>query len=194
MKIFFYINILADGGAERVVANLANSFSKLGNQVSVVTSYKVENEYITDNDVKRYVLEDSKDESGFVKRNLHRIHKLRNLLMKNRPDLLVSFMTEPNFRSIIATRLLKTKVIVSVRNDPKQEYPSKAARFLANFLYMMADGIVFQTDDARDFFNKRVKSQSAIIPNQVNDMFYSTPREDVKRDIIYVQPIPALMK
>lgn len=186
MNIFFYINILAGGGAERVVANLANSFSKHGNQVSVVTSYKVENEYITDDDVKRFVLEDSKDESGFVKRNLHRIHKLRNLLIENKPDLLVSFMAEPNFRSIVATRRLKTKVIVSVRNDPNQEYPSKAARFLANFLYKMADGIVFQTNDARDFFNKRVRNRSTIIPNQVNSVFYSTPREDDQRDIITV--------
>ena len=184
MNLFFYINVLAGGGAERVVANLANSFSELGNQVSVVTSYKVENEYITDDDVERYVLEDSKDESGFVKRNLHRIHKLRNLLKENKPDLLISFMAEPNFRSIIATRFLKTKVIVSVRNDPKQEYPSKATRLLANYLYKMADGIVFQTDDARDFFNKKVRNRSTIIPNQVNSVFYSTPREEDQKDIV----------
>ncbi|MCI9388622.1 MAG: glycosyltransferase family 4 protein [Lachnospiraceae bacterium] len=191
MNIFFYINILAGGGAERVVANLASSFSDRGHKVSVVTSYRVENEYMTGKKVKRYVLENKKSETGFISRNLRRIVKLRQLLVVNRPDLLISFMAEPNFRSIIATRFLKTKVIVSVRNDPSKEYPTKIMWFLANLLFKKADGIIFQTQDAKDCFNKIIQERSEIISNQVNSIFYSTMRAERTRNIITVGRLTA---
>lgn len=186
MNVFFYINILAGGGAERVVANLANAFAEREHTVSVVTSYHVKNEYITSNKVKRYVLENKKNENSFLGRNLCRIVKLRKLLIEYKPDVLIAFMAEPIFRSLIAACFLKTKVIVSVRNDPKQEYPSKIRRCLANLLFMKADGIVFQTKDAKNCFNTVIRKRSEIIPNQVNDIFYSVSRAKVKKDVITV--------
>jgi hypothetical protein len=50
MKIAFYINILANGGAERVIANLANAFSQ-SNEVLVITSFACSNEYALNKNV-----------------------------------------------------------------------------------------------------------------------------------------------
>ena len=41
MKIMFYINSIHHGGAERVITNLANEFSK-DNEVVLVTSFRCE--------------------------------------------------------------------------------------------------------------------------------------------------------
>lgn len=191
MKIFFYINILAGGGAERAIVNLSSSFTELGHDVSVVTSYQVDNEYDVKSTVKRFFLEDKKSECGFLSRNLKRISKLRRLLKKENPDILISFMSEPNFRAVVASAFLNVKTIISVRNDPHVEYVGKIKWILAELLFKKADGIVFQTPDAKMAFCRKIRNKSVVIPNMVNPIFYSTPRSTVKDIIITVGRLTA---
>ncbi len=186
MKIFFYINILAGGGAERVVANLASAFADAGHRVSIVTTYRVEHEYDTDCRVKRYELESGQEKGGFVSRNFHRVAGLRRLMKTNKPDILISFMAEPNFRAIIASAFLPVKTVISVRNDPHAEYGSKLKWKLANLLFKRAAGAVFQTPDAKACFDARIRKRSVVIPNMVNPIFYTVNRKEVCRDIVSV--------
>ena len=44
-KIIFYINAIHDGGAERVMVNLAKYFSEAGYDTSLVTSFRDTWEY-----------------------------------------------------------------------------------------------------------------------------------------------------
>lgn len=171
MQLVFYISTLTGGGAERVVANLANAFAGAGHTVSVVTVLSNDNEYSLDKGVRRYVLE-KKTSSNYLVRNIKRVTALRKVLKDIRPDLLISFMAEPNVRALIASRFLKIKTIVSIRNDPNREYASKLSKFMAKTLFRLADGIIFQTPDARAWFPRRIQERSAIIPNQVSDVFF----------------------
>ncbi len=172
--IMFYINVLGGGGAERVVCNLANMFSNCGYPVYLVASKKINCEYPVEDSVEKFYLDDDAqmDQASFVKRNVERVRKLRKLCKTLQPDVLVSFMAEPNYRALVAAIGLKTKTIISVRNDPDKEYPGKIHRFLARNLFKLADGCVFQTEDARDWFPACVQKKSKIILNQVNDMFF----------------------
>lgn len=45
MKIAFHLNCLEQGGAERVVSNLANQFAEDGDEVYILTEWKAENEF-----------------------------------------------------------------------------------------------------------------------------------------------------
>ena len=65
----------------------------------------------------------------------------------------------------------KIKVIVSVRNDPKIEYKSKLYNLLMRKLYPKADGFVFQTRDAKEFFSSEIQEKSTIILNSLNPNF-----------------------
>ena len=71
MKIMFYINSIHHGGAERVITNLANEFSK-DNEVVLVTSFRCEKEYPLLEKVNRISLFDSYIK-GALKRNLRLI-------------------------------------------------------------------------------------------------------------------------
>jgi len=178
MKVLFYINSIHEGGAERVMVNLSDHFAKCGCAVVFVTSFVDSWEYPLNPNIKRLSLEQEQIKCGFLKRNYIRIKNLRKICKVEKPDVVVSFMGENNFRAILATRGLKTKTIVSVRNDPDKEYPTKLFKFLAKTLYKKADGVVFQTEEAKKWFSKKIQSKSCIIMNQVADVFFETKRKD----------------
>lgn len=179
-KILFYINILSGGGAERVIVNLANEFAKKGYETILVASYATEGEYSVSNNVKQYYLDKRNIKTNFIKRNLSRITKLRMILRNERPEVIVSFMAEANFRAIVATLGLNIRSIISVRNDPKIAYKGIKGFVLRNFIYPLADGCVFQTENAKKWFTKKLQKKSAIILNPIKEDFYNVIRKPQK--------------
>ncbi len=183
-KIMFYINAIHDGGAERVMVNLAKYFSENGYDTTLITSFRDTWEYPLAPTVRRLTLEETEIKQSRIKRNISRIKKLRNLCKSEKPDILVSFMEEPNFRAILATRGLPVKTLVSVRNDPIKEYAGKLGWFVGKVLLPMADGCVFQTGDAQKWFPKRLQKKSKIIYNAVKEDFYNVNRTPVRGEIV----------
>ena len=182
MKILFYINAIHHGGAERVMVNLANYFSMSDNCV-LVTSFKDEWEYSVSERVKRVVLSNNIPES-FFKRNILLVKKLRSTIIIEKPDVIISFMAEPNFRSIISSFGQKIPTIISIRNDPRQEYPNMIFKLVAKILYPFASGIVFQTIDAKKSFSKLIQRKSAIIYNPVDEEFYNQNYRGERNNIV----------
>lgn len=176
MKILLYTNILSDGGAERVMANLANCFAGKGHTVIQVATYVTPNEYPLAANVKRLNLETAPGGGNAVTRNIRRISALRRIIRTEDPDVVIGFMREANFRVILASLGLRAKTIVSVRNTPAIAYEGCAGKLIARWLLPIADGCVFQTKDAREFFPPRLQQKSAVIPNAVRESFFSTQR------------------
>ena len=183
-KIMLYINVIYGGGAERVMVNLAKYFSENGYDTTLVTSFRSTGEYPLAPTVRRLTLEETEIKQSRIKRNLSRIKKLRTLCKAEKPDILISFMEEPNFRAILATRGLPVKTLVSVRNDPNKEYAGKLGWFVGKVLLPMADGCVFQTGDAQKWFPKRLQKKSEIIYNAVKEEFYSVERKPIRGEIV----------
>ena len=120
-KLILYINAIHDGGAERVLVNLAKYFAEQGIDTTLVTSFRDSWEYPLDPRVRRLTLEEEQLHQSRLRRNVGRITKLRRICRKEKPDLLLAFMAEPNFRAVMATRGLPVKTVVSVRNIPERE-------------------------------------------------------------------------
>lgn len=174
MNIVCYINKLNDGGAERVMSVLANGLFKRGHKVIMVTDYSTPNEYPLETGVIRVILDgDPSDRNPNAgTRTKERIAKLRKICKENQADIVVSFMRLANFRSILATRFLKTKNLISVRIDPKIGYRNKKEAMLAKVLYPMSNGCVFQTYDAKSWFSPKIQKRSSVIFNPVSAAFY----------------------
>ena len=64
MKILFYINQIYEGGAERVITQLASSFADLGHESILVTSFEHSGEYSFSENVRRLSLEGEELETG----------------------------------------------------------------------------------------------------------------------------------
>ena len=183
-KILFYINSISTGGAERVIVNLANYFAENNYESVIVTSYYSAHEYSLCPSVIRLSLEKEELQQSRIKRNLSRVKILRGICKKEKPDVLVAFMKEPNFRAILATRGLHIKTIVSVRNDPNIEYAGAEGKFVGKVLLPLVDGCVFQTEDAKKWFPRKLQNKSKIIYNAVKEDFYKVERKPQKGEIV----------
>ena len=177
MKLLFYINTIRHGGAERVLTQLAKMFSMEGNKVILVTSYFADDEYGLYEGIERICLENSKLNESKIKRNVTRILKLRKILKEEKPDAVISFMKEPNFRTIIASIGLPNKVITSVRNDPNREYSGFIGTLVGKIILPLSNGCIFQTKDAQQWFPKKLIKKSCIIFNAVDESFYNVQKD-----------------
>lgn len=174
-KIILYIDMMERGGAQRVVANLIQHFLENNLCVVLVNDFKEDSsrpQYFVDSRVKRYFLRNTLEGNPIVK-NFERVIRLRKIVRAEKPNVVLSFLGRPNERMLVATVGLKTRKIVSVRNDPNREYGSGGVKkWFARKLFGLADGCVFQTEEAANYFSESVRRKSTVILNPVDMKFF----------------------
>lgn len=188
MKVVCYMSTLSDGGAERVMSVLANCLARRGHDVTLVVSYTKPGEYALDASVERVVLDEkniSYASKGRIKRIWNRLSKLRSICKQKNADILISFLSNINIGAILSTRFIKTKNLISVRSDPKVAYSGKNIAALVKLFYPIAEGCVFQTEEAKQWFSKKIQRKSRIILNPIADAFYDvTPAAMQEKRIV----------
>lgn len=184
--LLFYINAINGGGAERVILEVAQHFAEAGYRAVLVTSFvDPQYEYPVPPGVIRLFIEQEQIQQSRIRRNISRIAALRKICKKEKPKAVISFMAEPNFRAILSTLGLPIKTVVSVRNDPNREYAGRVGRIVGKYFLPMANGCVFQTEDAKAWFPKRLQKKSAVIMNAVAEPFFEVQRKNA-RDVVAV--------
>lgn len=187
-KILFHLNCLEQGGAERVVSNLANQFSREGYEVIVATEWQGENEFKLEDKVRRvHVGLQAQDEGkGRVSKIWLRIKYLRKFIRAESPDIVIAFAHKANYRALTSTIGMKVPVMISIRTDPVGHYDSLSDKLQIPFLFPRAAGCVFQTEGQRDFFPEYLQKKSRIILNPVHDKYLNVPKPE-KREKTVVQ-------
>ena len=190
MKLALYIDCMQFGGANRVMANLASYFAEHSNEVILINDVhptKDKQEYDVSNKINRLFLDVGAEKTtNRIHRSILRIRNLRTLLKSEKPDVIVSFMGPPNIRMLLATVGLKTRKIVSVRNDPYKEYGTGIRKIISGIIFRLADGCVFQTGDAARYFPKSVQDKSEVIFNPVNEKFYRQELLPEEKNVVMV--------
>lgn len=170
MKIIFYIGNLKKGGAERVVSTLSNKLIK-DNEVTIITTTNEMIEYKLDNNIKVLYLQDCDVKKNFLIKNIIYLKRLFNYIRSIKPDIVLGFLPEPSYRLLILKPFLKVPVIISDRNDPKIEYRTFKNKMIMKFLYRRADGFVFQTTEAQQYFSEKIQNKSIVIANPIDSKF-----------------------
>ena len=174
MKIAFFIEHISNGGAERVITNLANSFAKHNHEVIMITTIRRLGEYSLSENVRRFTTEGNAYHTSKLIGPFRRLYRLRSILKKEKPQYLVSFLNSALYHGVLTTRGLKTKSIISVRNDPNFDYQTILQKILAKTILPLSEGAVFQTEDAKAWFPKQLQDKSTIIFNPISSSFYNT--------------------
>lgn len=178
LKIAFHLNCLEQGGAERVVTNLAHQFQEQGHEVWIATEWFGENEFKLARGIRRVHvgLTDEDQKAARPVQILRRITHLRRFVREEKPDVLIAFAQKANYRALMATVGMKIPVIISIRTDPVGHYDSLADRIQIPLLFPRASGCVFQTEGQRDFFPKGTQRRSRIILNPINPKYLDVPK------------------
>lgn len=181
-KIAFYIGSLAKGGAERVFVNLAAYFREEGYAVVMVTQYQKEEEYKLPDGMERVLsdIEEEKVSASRVVNFFRRLNKLHVIWKEQKADLVLSCIGKNNFMAVVTTMGTKTKAVVSVVGETKEEYPSRGMRMLADFLFSRAAGVILQTERSKSFFCRKVREKAVILPNSLNPAFIMPRYEGVR--------------
>lgn len=194
MKIAFYIGSLAQGGAERVIVNLASYFHRIGYEVVMVNYFIGKNEYRLPEGITRYLVDLTPEETTKNRvTNFHRRYrKLRNVWKSEKPDVIVSFIGKTNLMTLATSRGLHIPVAVSVRSVPAREYASRGLALGMKLLFPVADGVIVQTSQAKAYFSPAIQRKAVILPNPLNLSFLlPLYEEERQKEIVSVGRIDA---
>lgn len=177
MKVAYMIKSLSKGGAERVIANLANYSISQGDEAYIFMLNKNGIQYPLSEKIKIIYCNDNKKNAKFGKVFLFKkwTKIMRKHLNEICPDIILSFLPQVNFVSLLANNG-KFPIIISARNDSKIEFPNRVYKLLMKYLYPKTDGFIYQTTDQKQYFDQlKINKEYAVIPNPVNDDFLIEP-------------------
>lgn len=186
-KIAFHLNSLQQGGAERVVSNLANRFAKEGYEVVIATEWYGTDEFALDQKVRRVHVGLTKEDENRsrISKMLRRIWYLRRFMKKEKPDVVVAFTRGVLYRALAAGIGTGIPVVISVRTDPVGHYDKKVDKLRIPLLFPHAAGCVFQTEGAKAFFAPYLQENSRIILNPLNPKYVGVPEPAVRtKDVV----------
>lgn len=149
------------GGAEKVMTHIANYFTNQGYRVVYATIYN--NGYYQLNDCVEKKIFAPKKKSGGIKDLID----IRAFLKSNEFDAIIAFGYTISTKIALATIGMKCskKIIMSERNDPERNVNSRIKKVLRDFAYSRSAKMVFQTEDAKRYFSKKIQNKGTIILN-----------------------------
>jgi glycosyltransferase involved in cell wall biosynthesis len=170
MKIMLLVSTMGSGGAERVAATLVNAWAERGHEVTLVATYSKRAPcfYAISDKVRLIHLAEVVGENkGGAMQYLTRLKTLRSMIRDARADVIVSFLTNVNVMTIVATLGMKVPVIACEHNNPAADQRTKLWRLLCRYTYPRASLLTVLTDSIAASFREMVPAARHIevVPN-----------------------------
>ena len=123
MKIALIITSVTEGGAQRVAATLANSWTRAGHTVQVITfeppgtspDFALRDEISL---IQLNLMGQSETSFQSIVKNVRRVRVIRNQLDNYSPDIVVALITGPNILALLAGFGRSWPTIISERVHP----------------------------------------------------------------------------
>lgn len=169
MKISLLIADLGAGGAQKILTSLAAYWAEKGHDVSVITLCDGQNKFFQlSPSVKHISLDLQNSTNNPLTANFKRISKIRYTLKTLKAEQVISFIGSTNILAILAAIGLKTKLIISERNDPSRQSFGLFWDSLRKLLYRFANVVTANSDIAIAAMRTYVpENKLVMIPNQL---------------------------
>ena len=159
------------GGAERVAALLCNHWVSQGHQVTLMPTFSGRGVCLYPLD-ERVRLDYLADRVGCARQSiwnkLRRLWVLRCIIHKEKPDVVVSFLSTVNVAAILAGLGSGVPVIVSERTYPPMLPLGDMLERLRRWSYPHATAVVLQTERGREWLTSvSPRARGKVIPNPV---------------------------
>jgi glycosyltransferase involved in cell wall biosynthesis len=172
LRLTLVTSSLGSGGAERVMAVLADAWVAVGHDVRILTfepptataHWTIDPRV----DIQRLdLLHERRDVLDAVRHTVRRVRRLRAAIRDGRPDVVVSFMDRTNVLTLVSTLGIRAPVVVAEHNDPHEERPGRAWTMARRVAYRRAARVVVLTRSATRYFRGAVRRRVVVLPNPV---------------------------
>lgn len=170
------------GGAERSMIMTANALANFGYNVTIISFQDNNVAYQIDNRINYIFIPDC--EGKKIRRYIYRFNRLKYMLSKLKPKVVISFWLQPAIFSAIISKFLGFKVIYSERGDPTDEEYKGILGFIRNIFFNFIDGFVFQTEGAKKCFSESIQKRGVVINNPVYIKYDDFPIPVKRRKVI----------
>lgn len=164
LNLLFVAPSVRYGGAAKNFIGIANYMVSRGHKVVLLTQKGKEPMRYIDPQIVQ-ITSQIDDRDSLITKYVKAIRDIRKAIKKYDINVSISFIEFWRSATIIATRASKAKCVVSERADPY--FRGGRHDQIIFKIFGMAEGHVFQTEMARDYFPKHVKEKSVVIPNPV---------------------------
>ena len=154
------------GGAERQLVLLSNQLAECGHNVTLCVLNENKAPYRVNEQVK--VIDLSPKEGTGRLRIWRRFRAFKKVVKSIQPDIIINYNLQSAYFCLGISREVRGKVVYSERGDPYDNEYSGLLRRVRDLTVARMDGLVFQSECARDFFPEKVRKKSVIIHNSVN--------------------------
>lgn len=170
LRLTLVIYNLGPGGAERVMAMMANYWAEHAREVTLITiASKTLDFYSLHHGVHRTALGlvgASSHLASAAWNNLRRLQRLRQEIKASQPDIVLSFTDQANVLTLAGSLGLRIPVVVCERTDPRYHDIGSIWAWLRRLLYPQAAALVVQTDGLRGWAEGILKNHAVhVIPN-----------------------------
>lgn len=182
MKIVCIAYLHGFGGAEKQIIMLANGLADLGHSVTLISVSDDKACYAINNHVN-YITEH--DKGLLLFRLISRYRFLRGRLKDIKPDVTINYWYQSVYLLAAMPKNITGRIIYSERGDPGDKEYTGVLGLLRRITIHKVDGVVFQSEGARDFFDRLTRDKSIIIHNPISVIKgdYSVPNKRKKQII-----------
>lgn len=173
MKLLFFIHGLSGGGAERVLATIANAFVDRGHSVRIVyTEYLKEKAYVIDSRIEEIQLFNFVRKERLLARffsaivmKTRKYGKIRKQVSEYTPDVVISFITQVN-NDVLVSLIGKKVPLIVCEHSKYSRYYGIRTNITRWLFYRFANAITVLTKKDYDRL-KRKFSQIYYMPNPI---------------------------
>lgn len=186
-NIFFIINDLSGGGAERVISIISNYLANHDYKVTILMTHSNKCVYELNPSIELIARENVQEKDA-----IDQIKFIRSWYKKEPDAIFISFLRRQNLYALIASVGLNIKFMFSERNNPDVKFKLKSSEYweLAILKKLSTVGsckkVVFQTQGAADCYPKKTQKKSEIIPNPLKDNLIPVYSGERKKNIVAV--------
>lgn len=194
-KILFLNTNIGYGGAAKMMVWLANALTDRNYDITFMTYRDNEVLQPVSNKVK-LIHKDLEPISGNGKGLFKSVNAIRKYIKSEQFDMAIAFLTPSQLRLSLACKGLKTKLLFSQRADPYNPPKSnKLVELITKWAFNQADGYVFQTKGARNYYPQSIQNRSTVIPNPIKPLTRTIKRNgNVQHRIVNVSRLDLIQK
>ncbi|MEY3788053.1 MAG: hypothetical protein RLZ75_2260, partial [Pseudomonadota bacterium] len=148
MKILFLVSSMGSGGAERVASTLSSTWAVRGDDVILMPTFSGRGECFYEllpNVRLTYLADLVASKKRTWTNQIARLVALRRFIKTERPDVIVSFLSNVNVAAVLASLGLGIPVIICERTDPFITPISRWLQLACQFTYPFATVLMVQT-------------------------------------------------